>query len=168
MTSILEWLSAPPNSTIFILCLSALISFITSQANLRLTNREQLKAWNREIIDWKSKFDKARKTDDKKLFDKVKRQESHIMSIQGKMFRQQMKPSLIFIIPFYLFWLGLTGRLLSWQLFETPFSGGQIVAYLPWLNGPIPLTLIMWYLLCSLTSNVLFQRIFGLGMSVSD
>jgi uncharacterized membrane protein (DUF106 family) len=130
-------------------------------------DRKQINAWNREISDWRTDFNNARKSDDKKLLAKVQKQESRIMTLQGKLFRQQMKPSLISMIPLLLIWLAFTGRILYWQLFTTPFTSGGTVAFMPWLDGPIPLSLIYWYILCSISSSTLIQRLLGISVGVT-
>ena len=169
MVSLWEWLSGPPGSTVFILCLSIFLSFITTLIRSRLTNKEQLNAWKREIAAWKSAFDEAKRTGNKRLLAKAQSQQSHIMNLQGEMTRQSMKTSLLFMGPFLLIWLGLTGKILGWQLFETPFSGGGTIAYLPWIGGKLlKLSLVWWYILCSITAGNIFTRVFGLGMEVTE
>jgi len=151
-----EWLTSIPNSTFFILLLSFAISLATSLSNRLLTNREQLKAWNKEIRDWRADSLKATRGGDKKLMAKVKKQERHIMQLQSKMMFQSMKTTFLWFIPL----------LLIWYVFLPQIVGdiGLTVAYLPWLSGDLPLTLFYWYLLCSFLAGALFTRLLGLGM----
>ena len=167
MASFIDWIAVPPGSTLFILCLSSSISLATSLVNRRFVDRKQINTWNREISNWRTDFNNAKKSDDKKLLAKVQKQESRIMALQGKLFKQQMKPSLISMIPLLLIWLAFTGRILAWQLFTTPFTGGGTVAFMPWLDGPIPLSLIYWYILCSISSSTLIQRLLGISVGVT-
>src|SRR4030067_2547437 len=94
-----EWLAVMPSSTLFILLLSFAVSFATSVTNRFLTNREQLKAWTKEIKEWREESLKARKAGDKKLLAKVKKQERHVMQLQSKMTLQSMKTSFLWFIP---------------------------------------------------------------------
>jgi len=153
----IEWLAAIPYSTLFILLLSFAISFATSLSNRLLTNREQLKAWNKEISQWRTDSLQAKRTGDKKLMTKVKKQERHVMQLQSKMMWQSMKTSFLWFIPLMLMWY--------WGLPQiVPI--GEVVAFLP----PLPplfsgeLTVFLWYLLCSFLASALFTRLFGLGM----
>lgn len=112
-----EWLSTPPASTVFILCLSALLQFVISLTNSRLTDREQLNARRREIAAFNKLRIEAMRSKDKKLLAKVRKQQPTITKLQSKMFQQSMKTSAIFMGPFLLLWSYLTGMIHFWQLF---------------------------------------------------
>ena len=150
-----EWLLTIPNSTLFILLLSMSLSFLTALANRLLTNREQLNAWKKEIARWNEDSKKARKSGDKKLLAKVKRKERYILKLQSKMMWQSMKVSFIFMIPFILIWQLLIG-----------FYGGRIVAYIPGLEGGLPL--LWWYMLCSFSSGTLITKALGVSPGATE
>jgi len=151
-----EWLASIPNSTFFILLLSFAISLATSLSNRLLTNREQLRAWNKEIREWRADSLKATRGGDKKLMAKVKKQERHVMQLQSKMMFQSMKTTFLWFIPLMLIWYVFLPQIVG--------NIGLAVAYLPWLSGELPLTVFYWYLLCSFLAGALFTRLFGLGM----
>lgn len=111
------WLSTPPASTVFILCVTALLQFVVSFTNSRLTDKEQLKAWRRDIAAFNKLRMEAMRSKDKKLLAKVEKQQPRIMKLQSKMFQQSMKTSAIFMGPFLLIWSYLTGVIYSLQLF---------------------------------------------------
>ncbi len=159
MMSLLDALLQPnaPGATIAVLLLGIGLTFVTSLANRLLTNKEQREAWQREISAWNDEFKKARKSGDKKLLAKVQKQQPRIMKIQSKMAWQSMKVSLIFFVPILLLWQFLIG-----------FYGPTVIAHLPWFGGTLQLTIVWWYPLCSLTSGVLFSRLFGLGMGATE
>lgn len=175
-----DWLATIPASTIFILCLSILMAFLTTFINRRLISKEkleQLKAWQREISAWTSDLNKAKRTGDKKLLRKVQKQEKRIKQLQMKVASQSlqsMKTFPIFMILFILVWLPLTGRLLYWQLpIKALFSGGEAVAYLPWnlplFDGAIlELNLFSWYVIGSFAAGILISRVFGVGMGATE
>jgi len=152
-TLFIDWLLNPqaPAATIFILLLAILISFFTSLVNRLLTNPEQLRAWRKEIQEWTEEFREVQKTKDKKKLAKVEKQKARIMQLQQKMSWQSMKVSLLFFIPFLILWQVL------WGIYREP------VAFLP---GFGLLTIILWYLLCSLFFNTIFSRILGVGLGV--
>lgn len=157
-----DWLLAPPGSTIFILCFSAIITLVTSLANRILVDREQMNTWQREIRAWTADSKKAQRAGDKKLLAKVQKQKSRIMQLQGKVFKQSLKPMLVYFIPF----------MLLWQLFLIPEFGGGIIAYFPaapilGFSDPIPLPLFMWYLICSFASGTFISRALGIPMGTS-
>lgn len=159
MASPLDWLLTPsaPGATITVILLCMAISFVTSMANRLLTNREQLNAWRHEISQWTSEFNKARRSGDKKLLARVKRQQPRITKLQSKMMWQSMKVSLLFMVPFFLIWQLLIG-----------FYGANVVAYLPWFGGEWGLPIFYWYLLCSFLFSTLFSRVFGLALGAAE
>ena len=169
-----EWLAIRPASTIFVICLSLLLAFLSTSINRLFTDKEKLKqvrAWRREVNAWTSDRLKAIRSGDQELLKKVKKQEKRIKQLQAKMVSQsmsQMKTLPITMVLFFVIWAFVTGRLLYWPLFETPFSVPVTVAYLPWFDGPLHLDFFAWYLLCSLLFGFLFNRIFGLGMAETE
>ena len=156
--SFIETITEFPYSTIFILLLALLLTFVTSLANRLLTNKEKMAAWRKETSEWQKEFNTARKSGDKKALEKATRKQKQIMQIQSKMFTQQMKVSLIFIVPFFLFWTWLNGL----------YTIGGTVASVAFLPGFGPIPVFYWYLICSLTFGALFTRIFGLGAGVPE
>ena len=161
-----------PYSTIIILLVSLAMGLISSLINRRFfprEHREKLKALQHQITslnkEKNANLKLAKSTDDKKLLKKVRKQEKQILQLQSQMASLSLRQMRVFPITFIMFllvWLFLTGRLLYWRLFESPFAGGGPVAYLPWISGEIGLNLFWWYLLCSLLFGTLFSRAFGL------
>jgi uncharacterized membrane protein (DUF106 family) len=119
-----------------------------------------MKAWNQEIAAWRADSIKAARTGDKKLMDKVKKQQAQMMQLQSKMMWQSMKTSFIWFIPLMLlWWFFLT------PLYTKPEIGPITVAYIPWFGSePLPLTYFYWYFLCSIFSQALLSRLLGLSM----
>jgi len=165
-------LSQIPYPMIFVLCVSLVMSLIVSLINRHFTPREQrtrLEALRRDITELNKKknenLKKAKSTGDKKLLKIVQKQERQILQLQSQMASLSLRQMRVFPITFIMFllvWLFLTGRLLYWRIFESPFAGGGPVAYLPWISGEIGLDLFWWYLLSSLLFGILFSRVFGL------
>jgi len=175
LVSLWEWLARPPGSTLLILGVSTLLAFIFSFLRRLFTPKQdinELRVWQKEIAEWEAEFKRAKRTGDKRLLRKVKKQEKRIRQLQSKMASQSLgtlKLMPFSILLFLLIWLALTGRFLYWPLFETPYSGGGTVAYLPWFGlEPLYLDLITWYILCSFASGTLVNRVFGPQMGVPE
>ncbi len=155
-------LSSIPSATLFMLSLAAGISLLTSLANRLLTNPKQSKEWRREIAEWNADFRKAQKEGDKKVLEKSMKKQKHIMQLQSKMMWQQMKVTLIFIVPLILIWQFLGG------FFSIPNTGRFVpIAYFPGVGPDLPLPIfnvsfIWWYLLCSMFFGTTFSHLFGL------
>jgi len=152
-----EFLQPIPSATFFILLLSMGLTFLTSFANRLLTNPEKAKAWRKEIAEWNTEFQKARKTGDKKLMEKVMKKQKYILQLQSKMMWQSMKLFFLFAIPFFLLWQVLLG-----------FYGNSPVAYLPGIGAEVNLgfavfpSIIWWYFLCSTLFGTIFSRVLGI------
>jgi len=144
-----------PYSTFFILLLSFFLSLVTSLTNRLLTNREQMRAWSKEIAAWRGDSLKATRTGDKKLMAKVKKQQKHIMQLQSKMTWQSMKTTFIWTIPLMLLW---------WLFLIPMYANVKAVAYVPGIGSEWVIPLVYWYLLCSILSGTLFSRLLGLGL----
>lgn len=146
-----DWLLSPqpPAATIFILLLCVSLTLLTTTVNRLLTNPEQQRAWRREIKMWTDQFKEAQRSKDKKNLAKVEKQRARIMKLQQKMSWQSMKVSLLFFIPFIIIWQVL------WGIYSEP------VAYLPGFGH---LSIVYWYLLCSLFFSTVFSRAMGVGL----
>ncbi len=151
----IDWLLAPqaPGATIFILLICVMMTSLTSSVNRIFSNPEQLKVWRKEIKEWTDEFRDATRSKDKKRIDKLGKQKSRIMKLQQKMSWQSMKVSLLFFIPFIILWQVL------WGIYSEP------VAFLP---GFGPLSIILWYLVCSLFFNSLLSRALGVGVGAME
>jgi len=154
-----EFLTELPYSTLFILGLSFFLSLVTSLTNRLLTNRVQMREWNKEITTWRQESMKASKSGDKKLMAKVKKDQKRIMQLQSKMTWQSMKTSFIWFIPLMLLWWFILNPMYVTE------AGARTVAYLPWIEGDFQLTYVYWYLLCSIFSGALLTRLLGLGLT---
>ena len=167
---VLEWWKP-----LIILCICMLLSFLVTLTNRLSTSkekREQLRAWSREISAWRNELIKARRSGDKKLLKRLLKKEKRIKQLESKVLSQsfrQMRVLPITMILFLLVWLGLTGRLLYWEIFPGLFSGLETVAYLPWFGKtPLSLNIFWWYMLCSMAFGALFSRALGLGMEATE
>lgn len=148
------------------------MSFASSLINSRFMpreHREKVKALQRKISALKKEksenMKKAKSTGDKKLLRKAQKQEKHLLRLQSQALSLSSKQFRVFPITmavFFIVWLLLTGNILGFRLFNSPFIGPEPVAYLPWLGGVLPLSMFYWYLICSFLFGTLFSRIFGL------
>ena len=144
-----------PISTLFILCIAAGISLMTSLANRLLTDPKKSREWRKEISEWNSQLRTAQKNGDKKTVEKLMKKQKQIMQLQTKLSWQQMKVTLIFLIPLFIIWQ-----------FLGAFYYGRSVAYFPGIGPDLPLpifntSLIWWYLLCSMFFGTIFTHLFG-------
>lgn len=167
-----SFLAQAPYITIIVLFVSLVMSFFSSMINIKFVpkeHRQKVKALQRKISaltkEKNENMKKAKSEEDKKLLKKAKRQEKQLLQLQSQALSLSSKQFRVFPITmavFFVVWLLLTGNFFVFKLFESPFIGPDPVAYLPWLDGVLPLTLFNWYFICSILFSILFSRIFGL------
>ena len=165
-------LAQPPYITLIILFISLSMSFASSFINSRFMpkeHRQKVKDLQRKISalskEKKENMKQAKSTGDKKLLKKAQKQEKQLLQLQSQSLSLSSKQFRVLPITmgvFFVVWLLLTGSILGFKLFESPFLGPDPVAFLPWFGGVMQLNLFYWYLICSFLFGTLFSRIFGL------
>ena len=165
-------LAQPPVITVVILFVSIGMSLISSLINSRFMpkeHRQKLRKLQQRISaltkEKNENMKQAKSTGDKKLLKKAQKQEKQILQLQSQVLSlssRQFRVMPITMAVFFVVWLLLTGSILGFELFESPFIGPYPVAYLPWLGGVMELSLFLWYFICSILASTLFSRIFGL------
>ena len=165
-------LSQPPVVTLIVLFVSATMSFASSFINSHFMpkeHRQKVRALQCKISDLTKEknenMKQAKSTGDKKLLRKAQKQEKQLLQLQTQalsLSSKQFRVLPITMSVFFVVWLLLTGSILGFKLFNSPFIGTAPVAYLPWFGGVLPLSLFYWYLICSFLFGALFSRIFGL------
>jgi uncharacterized membrane protein (DUF106 family) len=165
-------LAQPPLVTMVVLFVSIVMSFLSSFINSRFMpkeHRQKVKDLQRRISaltkEKNENMKEAKSSGDKKLLRKAQKQEKQLLQLQSQalsLSSKQIRVLPITMAIFFVVWLLLTGSILGFKIFNSPFIGAAPVAYLPWLGGVMPLTLFYWYLICSFLFGALFSRIFGL------
>jgi uncharacterized membrane protein (DUF106 family) len=168
--SVFSVLQEIPFSTLFLLGLAVIISFMTSLTNRLLTDPEKSKAWRREVSEWTKEFQEARREGDKKKLDKVMKRQKEILQLQSKMMWQSMKVTLIFFVPLIIIWSILGG---FYTVHTATATRAIDIAYLPGVGPVLHIlffsfaSLIWWYLVCSMLFGTVFSHVFGI-VEVSD
>lgn len=165
-------LAQPPTVTVIVLLVSVVMALASSLINRRFMpkeHRQKMKRLQRRISaltkEKNENMKTAKSTDDKKLLKKAQKQEKQLLQLQSQLLSlssKQFRVLPITMAVFFFVWLLLTGSILGFKIFTSPFIGPDPVAYLPWLGGVLPLSLFYWYLICSFFFNTIFSRIFGL------
>jgi len=144
-------ISIIPTSTLIIMAISIIISFLNMGINrlliTRLVGWDQYRTMQREIAEYRSQTMQAMRSKDQKLLEKLKRKESQINSMQMKI----SKPQFI-LLPISFSYIVI------WIFFLTPTNFPHPLAYLP---GLMNLPVVYWYFLCSLLFGTLASRIIG-------
>ena len=145
-------ISIIPTSTLIIMAISIIISFVNMGINrlliTKLVGWEQYRTMQREITEYRNQTMQALRAKDTKLQEKLKKKESQINSMQMKI----SKPQFI-LLPISFSYIVI------WIFFLTPHNFPHPLAYLP---GLLNLPVVYWYFLCSLLFGTLAGRVIGI------
>ena len=143
-----------PASTLFTLMVAGVLALITNASNRFLVDVKRAAAVTKEVNAWRKEFEQARKSNDKKLLAQLTKKQQAMMKLQSKVAFDRMKVSFIFIIPFWLVWIVLSGSfgeaVVAYSPIEIPFAGAS-------------LSFFYWYLICSFTISLPLSRILGVN-----
>jgi|YelNatPaOPRAMG01_1025707.scaffolds.fasta_scaffold42645_2 uncharacterized membrane protein (DUF106 family) len=156
--------SGIPDSTLLILAVAALLSFITSAANRLLVDVKKMKEVMDEVNAWRMQLEKAKKSNDKKLLAKVMKRQEAIMKLQSRAMWDRMKVSLIFLAPFWIIFMVLSRFYASTPVALSPFSIPLLLSgSLDPTYGAHQLLFFSWYIICSFAVSLPLSRILGVN-----
>jgi uncharacterized membrane protein (DUF106 family) len=143
-----------PASTLFTLMVAGVLALITNASNRFLVDVKRAAVVTREVNAWRKEFAEARKSNNKKLLAQLTKKQQAMMKLQSKVAFDRMKVSFIFIIPFWVVWIVLSGSFgqatVAYSPIEIPFAGAS-------------LSFFYWYLICSFTISLPLSRILGVN-----
>jgi uncharacterized membrane protein (DUF106 family) len=170
-------LAPPPYSTLGILGISLLLAVITSLVNKRLLDIPRLRKITAEVQSWSSEYFKAQRSKDTKALEKLNKKKEYIDKLRAEMMKQQFRPTLFFAVPllvlFYVLNTFYGHALVAMLPFEpiAPFNAwaGHVAANGQCLlqggtGGPCA-PFYLWYLICSVTSYQVIQRLLGASLT---
>lgn len=153
----IDFMQQPPYATLFILGLTLVINLVMSYANKRSMDLDA----NRKMMVGSARARKelmeAMKTGNQRRIAKAQSKQNELLKEQREASSGRMKLTMYVMIPFLLIWQVLNG-----------FFGRTIIAYMPF-NAPFfpeELTIGNWYLLCSISVNIVLSRIIGLTFEI--
>ncbi len=153
----LNFLKEPPVATVFILLLSSTINLIMSLTNRRMTNIDEYRRIMEESHYARQELMAAMRSGNQRRISRAQKRQQEVSQAQMKMSGDRMKTTLFFMIPLLIFW-PILGK----------FFGRTTVALMPF-DAPLfgtELTMINWYFLSSIATNIIFQRVLGLTFEI--
>jgi uncharacterized membrane protein (DUF106 family) len=165
---------SPPLSGVFIMLVSVTISSISNLAMKRFSDIRMLRRYQKEIKQYQKMQQELQKNHNEKLARKLKRRKAYIDRIQKEMTTARCKPSLIFFIPFVIFFSILRGfyshtsndPALDLIVAVIPFNIHKVLPFIVNVVGvPTPagfgLTFTGFYFLAGLGLSSILQRMMG-------
>lgn len=179
----------PPFSAITVLLISVIMALGTNLLNRHLIDYDRLRRSRAEIKKWQDMKREVTRTTDprlkRKLQLKIKRKERYMNKLQADIGKQSFKPMLVTIVPFMLVFAIMNGIFINdtgttpvpGPVIYSPLNFGQLLSgfglgfgWSPGFGGvPIlagqGLFYIIWYIIVSITANMIFQRILKTSMT---
>jgi len=147
--------------TILLVCLT--LAIISAAATRAVVDVEAVRRRNNEFREWQSAMSKAMKEKDQKTIDKLKKRQQAIQNAQMAGFKDQLKPLIITLVPFWIFY----------GIFSGVFGYNSLPVGLSPINFPLladggtTFVFYTFYFICTFGTSPLIQRLFNLP-SVTD
>lgn len=141
-------LESPPYLTFFAALIAFLLTLTSTLTNRRFIDRQLLAEFQKEFSEWRVKMEQAKKTGDKKLMAKLKKDEVRIMQMRAKVSSQQLKVMLITFVPFMAIW---------WVLIPYFYKPA---AFMPLFGAKIDIPFSIWYIICFFFFHLILSKIF--------
>lgn len=153
----LSFLQQPPLATFFILAISAAINLVMSLASRRTMNLVEYRRMMEESHHVQKELMAAMRSGNQRVIAKAQKKQQELSQAQLKMSGGRMKTTLIFMIPLFILWPILTR-----------FFGNTVIAKMPF-DAPFfgtELNMFNWYLLTSLATSIVLQRVLGFTFEI--
>ncbi|HZW56370.1 MAG TPA: EMC3/TMCO1 family protein [Nitrososphaerales archaeon] len=144
----------------FLVVLEAIgVNLLYAVGRRKFTDIEKMRRYNAEMKAFREEMTAATKSGDKAKQEKLKKKQQQMQKMQAEMSMQNLKPSLLFMLPlmgvYYLMsnFFGLATLAMS-----------PIVIPLIITSIPISLNFFWWYMICSFTFSGIISRLFGLTL----
>ncbi|MEM1783491.1 MAG: EMC3/TMCO1 family protein [Candidatus Bathyarchaeia archaeon] len=139
-------LESPPYITLFTILIALLTSLILTLINRKFIDKRLLAEFQKEYSEWRIKLEQAKKTGDKKLIAKLKKDEIRLNQMKAKVYSQQLKTTFITSILIFAIW---------W--FLLPYLH-KPAAFIPLLGDKINVPFFIWYVICSFFFHFLLSK----------
>ncbi|MEM3615068.1 MAG: EMC3/TMCO1 family protein [Candidatus Methanomethylicia archaeon] len=146
----------PPISTITVIGISMMVGLITVLANYLLLDLDKIRRHTAEINEWRMQMRQAMISNDRKQIVKLKKREAYIKGLEAEVTSQRMKPTLIFMIPLWIFFMIFAA------VFNTEYGYVAVTPFSVPFAG-YKLSFASWYIICSILIFPILQKIFKLS-----
>jgi len=146
-------------NTAFVMLEAVGVNLLYAFGRRKFTDIEKMRRYNSEMKAFREEMSAATKSGDKVKIERMKKKQQQMTKMQAEMSMQNLKPTLLFMIP-----------LMGVYYLVSHFIGGAILAVSPITipllitSIPIQLPFFWWYMICSFTFSGIVSRLFGLTM----
>ena len=126
----------------------------------KFTNVEKMRRYSTEMKAFRSELSEATKAGDKQKVEKLKKKQQQMQKMQLEMSRDQMKPTLLFMLPL----LGVYYLVSRFIGVNTILAISPIPLQIFGIGPPISVNFFWWYFICSFSFSGIISRVFGLTL----
>lgn len=137
-----------------ILGIGILVALLVTLISRRVVNWERMKQIKAEVSAFQQELRDARSKQDMKRLYKLQQDQKRIMALQGQMMKENFKPMLFYIVPYFIFWFILSGIFSGWVVAWLPFR-----LDLPFFGKWASCGFLSWYLLSYFGFSQIWRKI---------
>jgi uncharacterized membrane protein (DUF106 family) len=149
--------ATPPNATFAIMGIAIALGTATSFIGVRSMDLDAYRKLTIESSRVRKELMDATRSGNQRRMSKAQKRQQDLMAQQSKISMDRMKSSMFFTIPLLFLWRPLSD-----------FFSGIVIAYFPFSFPWVPpeFKFIQWYILCSISFNIVLNRLFGLSFEI--
>ena len=130
------------HALLVILAIGIFVALLITLITRRVVNWERMKQIKAEVSAFQQELRDARSKQDMKRLYKLQQDQKRIMALQGQMMKENFKPMIFYIVPYFVFWFILSGIYSGWVVAWLPFR-----LDLPFFGKWASCGFLSWYLL---------------------
>ena len=156
----LSSISIPLQNTALVVVEAVGVNILYAIGRRKFTNVEKMRRYSAEMKAFRSELSEATKAGDKQKVEKLKKKQQQMQKMQLEMSRDQMKPTLLFMLPL----LGVYFLVSRFIGVNTILAISPIPLQIFGIGPPISVNFFWWYFICSFTFSGIISRVFGLTL----
>jgi uncharacterized membrane protein (DUF106 family) len=141
-------------SLFIILGVSVVVSLLATLLNKRMVNWNLVRKNKAEIAKYQKELREAMSKRDMKEVHKLQQRRGEMSKLQGEMFSQTFKPTIVYLIPMMFIYLLLFNFYSGWVIAWLPFS-----IDIPFLGRLVAFGVGLWYFITSFGFSQIFRKI---------
>ncbi|HDI12674.1 MAG TPA: DUF106 domain-containing protein [Hadesarchaea archaeon] len=141
-------------SMFIILVIALAASLFVTLLNKRLVNWDFVKESRAKISEFQKELREARSKRDMKQLHRIQQRQAEILKLQGEMFKQTLKPTIVYLVPLMILWMVLLNVYAGWVVAWLPFS-----IDLPIFGRLVAFGVGWWYFISYMGFSQIFRKI---------
>lgn len=137
-----------------VLGIGIFVSLLVTLITRRVVNWQRMREIKAEVSAFQKELREAQRKRDMKSVHNLQQDQKRIMALQGQMMKENFKPTLFYIVPYFIFWFILMGIYGGWVVAWLPFR-----LDLPFFGTWVSCGFLSWYLLTYFGSSQIWRKL---------